>query len=393
MFITRLKLHNFRNFRDIDIELQRRVFIVGANATGKSNLLDALRFLRDIAKPEGGGLQSALNRRGGFRQVRSLFAHGRDNHVELQLELRSDPHSDAQPDWSYNLQIKQERHGRHRVLVQRECATRDGEIVLSRPDRDDGTDDERLTQTALEQVNTNREFRPVAEFLASIRYLHLVPQMLRHAQDMQAQALPDDPFGQGFLELIMRTPPRARDARLNHIQKALRSVIPQFSELRAVRDQVNGRPHLEARFEHWRSRGAWQRDDLLSDGTLRLIALLWTAQEAGGPLLLEEPELSLHDTVVSAIPGAFAALAHGWRSSGRRQPRQVWLSTHSASLLQDEGIALREIVMLHQDDGGTRAALASDDPQLCVLREAGHPLGDAVIPWVGTMSPQLSFIK
>ena len=35
----------------------RHVFLVEPNASGKSNFLDALRFLRDIAKSECGGLQ------------------------------------------------------------------------------------------------------------------------------------------------------------------------------------------------------------------------------------------------------------------------------------------------------------------------------------------------
>ena len=393
MFITRLRLHNWRNFRDIDVPLQRRVFIVGANATGKSNLLDAVRFLRDIAKESGGGLQAALASRGGFQQARSLFARGKDNHILIDAELSADPWVDKGPAWRYRIELRQETWGTHRVLVEREQAWHEGRLVLDRPDRDDAGDDHRLTQTALEQINANKPFRPVAEFLASVRYLHLVPQMVRHAQEMQARALPDDPFGQGFLEQLMRTPKRTRDARLRRIEKALRSVIPQFSELRVRRDEVSGRPHLEARFEHWRARGAWQRDDSLSDGTLRLIALLWAAYEPGGPLLLEEPELSLHDAIVRHLPGAFGAVALGLRSAGVRTPRQIWLTTHSAPLLSDEGISLSEVVLLYQEEAGTRATTAAHDPALRALREAGQPIGDAVLPWVGVTSPQLTFLR
>ena len=51
MLISKLTLKNWRNFKSIDIDLTERVFIVGANASGKSNLLDAIRFLKDIVKP------------------------------------------------------------------------------------------------------------------------------------------------------------------------------------------------------------------------------------------------------------------------------------------------------------------------------------------------------
>lgn len=54
MIISHIKMKNWRNFRNVDTPLGRRIFLVGANASGKSNFLDALRFLRDIAKTEGG---------------------------------------------------------------------------------------------------------------------------------------------------------------------------------------------------------------------------------------------------------------------------------------------------------------------------------------------------
>lgn len=54
MLITRLALKNWRNFRSIDINLRERIYFIGANASGKSNLLDAIRFLRDIASPLSG---------------------------------------------------------------------------------------------------------------------------------------------------------------------------------------------------------------------------------------------------------------------------------------------------------------------------------------------------
>ena len=68
MIISRLVLKNWRNYRGIDVPLKERVFVIGPNASGKSNMLDALRFLRDIAKP-GGGLQRAITQRGGIVPV------------------------------------------------------------------------------------------------------------------------------------------------------------------------------------------------------------------------------------------------------------------------------------------------------------------------------------
>ena len=85
MIISRVKLKNWRNFREVDVELDDRVFVVGPNASGKSNFLDVFRFLRDIAK-SGGGLQKAIEDRGGLSKVRCLPAR-QDPSVGIVVHL------------------------------------------------------------------------------------------------------------------------------------------------------------------------------------------------------------------------------------------------------------------------------------------------------------------
>jgi predicted ATPase len=73
--ITHLTLNNWRNFSRVDVDLAPRVFLVGPNASGKSNFLDAIRFLRDIVAV-GGGFQAAVGapNRGGVARLRCLAA-------------------------------------------------------------------------------------------------------------------------------------------------------------------------------------------------------------------------------------------------------------------------------------------------------------------------------
>jgi hypothetical protein len=122
-----IRLRNWRNFIDIDIPLQQRVFLVGPNASGKSN-----------------------------------------------------------------------------PIVKKEIVFRRGERILNRPDDDpeDSKDPARLTQTYLEQINANREFRDIAEFFASVRYL--VPQLVRDPDRSLGRR--NDPYGGDFLETVAQTP-------------------------------------------------------------------------------------------------------------------------------------------------------------------------------------------
>lgn len=73
MRITHVRANNWRNFKSLDFPIRDRLFIVGPNAAGKSNLLDLFRFLADVASP-GGGIAAAFKERGGLGKVRSLFA-------------------------------------------------------------------------------------------------------------------------------------------------------------------------------------------------------------------------------------------------------------------------------------------------------------------------------
>ena len=94
MRLTALRLENWRNFRRAEMPLARRVFLVGPNASGKSNLLDAIRFLRDVADPRG-GFQEAVDRRRGVSQVRCL--HGRQ-HSDVVIDVTMDMNMDMERD-------------------------------------------------------------------------------------------------------------------------------------------------------------------------------------------------------------------------------------------------------------------------------------------------------
>jgi hypothetical protein len=264
-------------------------------------------------------------------KLRSLHARS-DPKLKIDVELLDD--STTPPTrWRYVLVLKSEGKGLHRVMVAEERVERDSQPLLTRPEPVDVVDPERLTQTHLEQINLNKDFRAVADFFAATTYLHLVPQLLKHGDTIASRAMENDPFGQGLLQRIAATPKRVREGRIKRINAALSQAVPLFSELRFEQDPVTSRWHLEANFKHWRGNGAWQREDQLSDGTLRLIGLLWSLQDGDGLLLLEEPELSLNSEIVRHIPLLVDRVLRDRKKGGF--VRQVLTSTHSESLLAE----------------------------------------------------------
>jgi len=368
--VTRLELENWKNFSRATMDLSVRAFLVGPNASGKSNLLDALRFLKDLAR-QGGGLQEAVATRGGMSAIRCLAAR-RAPAVRMEVQL-GDNEEPAR--WTYEIAFNADKDLK-RPAVDHEIVRQGNREVLRRPLAEDRSDRTLLTQTHLEQISANRKFREIAGFLASIQYRHLVPQIVREPERWRSRQL--DPFGGDFLQVVADTSPRTRGARLKRIAKALKIAAPQLSDLELVLEK--GTPHIRGRYEHWRPRGAWQDEQQFSDGTLRLLGLLWTLLEKGGSLLLEEPELSLHPEIVRHIP----QLLHRMQRSSHRQ---ALVSTHSANLLADDGIGLDEVFLLIPEREGTSVRTPGDFAEIPHLLEGGMTLGEAVLP---RTAPQLA---
>jgi len=375
MIISKLTLKNWRNFRSINIDLTDRVFIVGANASGKSNLLDAIRFLRDIVKP--GGLESALGVRGGLSKVRCLSAR-KDNDVEIDVEIAE---NNGTAVWRYAIGITQQVRGQRLPILRSERVWKNGILLLQRPNDADKQDEMRLTQTHLEQISANQDFREVARFLESVRYLHLVPQLLRSAEQYKSPATPDDPYGRNFLEMIARTTEKTRRSRLRKIEAALRYAVPQMRDLVDMKDEA-GVPHLEVLYEHWRPNAGKQREDQFSDGTLRLIGLFWSLLDGDSPLLLEEPELSLNAAIVKRLPSLFSQLL-------RRKSTQIFVTTHSWDLLSDQGIAAEEVVLLTPSPEGTKAQVAAQNFEIRTMLESGLSAADAALPYATPQNLEL----
>jgi predicted ATPase len=367
MIIQRLVLKNWRNFRAVDVRFTERVFLVGPNASGKSNLLDVIRFLRDVAKP-GGGLQQAIIQRGGVSKVRCLAAR-REPDVEIEVELSN---GSTSPAWKYAIGITQQVRGYRQPILRYERVWKGEVSVIDRPDEADKEDELRLTQTHLEQISANAKFREISRFFESVKYLHLVPQLLRHPEAFQGPGVSDDPYGRNFLEMVARTPEKTRKYRLAKIEAVLREAVPQLKNLSDTKDEA-GVPHLEATYTHWRPNAGRQREDQFSDGTLRLIGLFWMLLEGESPLLLEEPELSLHSGIVSKLPGLFYRIQ-------RARKRQIFISTHSWDLLSQKGIGGEEVVMLKPEREGTVAEVASSDSEVRALLNSGLTVADVALP-------------
>ena len=374
MIISKIELFNWKNFHRCEVGVQERCFVVGANAAGKSNFIDALRFLRDVAK-QGVGLQTAVRVRGGITKIRCLAAREQSN-VKLAIELSE---SDSRElCWHYELNFKHTgggiRENQVKIVSEKVFSGREQRYVLDRSAETLGEDEETLKYTYLEQPNANKDFRVIQQFLQNVEYLNVVPQMVRESASSSYSGDKEDYYGRNFLKRLALLNDNTRRSYFRKINEFLKLAVPQLEELSFVKDEI-GVPHLEARYVHWRTRGSKQQEMQFSDGTLRLIGFLFALIDSNGVLLLEEPEINLHPGIVAQFP-EFIAKIQRVKKGGR----QVFITTHSYDILSNEGIAPEEVLLLTNSPEGTEVEVLSNVEKAKNILAAGFSMADVVMP-------------
>lgn len=369
MIIHNIELHNWKNFQQCSVDLTERCFIVGANATGKSNFLDAIRFLRDIVK-QGGGLQTAVESRGGITKIRCLAARKKTD-VKITVTLREQ--EDSEDKWIYSLDFKHTGGGIQKnevsIISEQVYKASTHECILDRTENSADEDEETLKYTHLEQANANQKFREIKDTFLNIDYLNIVPQMVRESSSATNK---EDYYGRNFLTQLSKLNETTRNSYLRKVNEVMRLAVPQLDELAFVKDE-NGLYHLEAKYIHWRAQGSKQTEMQFSDGTLRLIGFLFAILSGNGIILLEEPEINLHSGVVAQLPEFIAKMQ-------RVKKRQILITTHSYDILSNAGIDGSEVILLENSAAGTEAKPISEIEDIRNILQAGLTVADAVIP-------------
>ncbi|MDK2795141.1 MAG: hypothetical protein PWQ22_8 [Archaeoglobaceae archaeon] len=85
MAIKKIRVKNFKSFKDLEIELGKFNVLIGANASGKSNFIEIFKFLRDIANH---GLDNAISMQGGVEYLRNVNIGSSEN-LSLEVVLDS----------------------------------------------------------------------------------------------------------------------------------------------------------------------------------------------------------------------------------------------------------------------------------------------------------------
>ncbi|WP_437480999.1 AAA family ATPase [Sorangium sp. So ce1014] len=410
--ITRIEVDGFKSLRGFALDLEPLTAIVGANGAGKSNLLDALHLLSRLAQTSV--IEALKSGRGAIRDQFSRLRDGAAERISISVEMLLDTTRD--PPWEEpsvtrvlhrteigrtvlssgleDITIDEQRFvildgpaadtwiARHPALVplarynvpfggHRESVFKlEGTRPVAGPDTRAvrwshfGLEWDPGSLGALSGRGVMAGARPasllgkVARELSAIRMIHFEPSKLRLSSDRAAgPTLAAD--GSNLPTALAALAPEARAqirADLAELISGFRSfeVVPADEELRLEMEFTDG-ARVPAR--------------VLSDGTLRLIALLTLLRGSppGVLIAVEEPENGIYPGRLRAL---MDKLIDATTPKGDVLPPQVLLTSHSPAILaalhgRPESLVFADLVRRGDDLRSTRMrhVRAADGPE------------------------------
>ena len=367
--VTRVWARNFKSIRELDLELGSLTVLVGPNASGKSNVLDVLRFISHALRRD---LDEAVTSRGGVAALRRSTPKGGFRDVEVGFRAEK---GNFRIDYRFVLgsrsgiyRVKREYgetvHADPEELVEFEI--REGWLVKPMIEGVLGTEQLETTELMfplLSRIFFSHPIRPgrrrFTPTYGNVDYsLGAISRMQFYRLFPDAMRVPRKPMSSvrlnergSNLASVLREMVKHKSPYLSEIESVLGQVVPGLSSLRV--QQSGGFLVVKLRHSAGNDGGGGSTFDLSqeSDGTVRLLGLLTALYQERPPSLIgiEEPELTIH-------PGALAVLADVMVEATLRT--QVLVTTHSPDLIDQLPVeSLRAVQIV---DGCTKVGPVSE---------------------------------
>jgi len=375
--IQQVQIKNYKSIAQVSVNLEPFTVFVGPNGSGKSNFIDALSFVQECLSES---IELAFKNRGGIAAVRRISA-GHPTHIGIRVVLNlSDELSAnyafeiaAKPNGKFS--VARERCVVHKLMEQSHSfEIEDGKFTREIPGIRPKVAPDRL---ALFAASATDEFRPVYDFLTSMRFYSIVPVRLRELQEPDAgdflkrdgsnaaavlKCLQEEAQGNGQYDRVCRL--------LSKVVDGIKKV-----EYRAIGQKETLQFKQDIGLEH-----PWTFNALnMSDGTLRVLGLLLAVYQPGpySVVAVEEPEATVNPAVAEVVVEVLMDAAN---------EKQVLLTSHSPDILDYKDLTDNQIRVVAMDHGRTLIAPVSQAGRAAIQERLYTP-GELLRS--GELSPDL----
>ncbi len=337
-WVNSVRVTNYKSIAACDVTLGPLTVLLGPNASGKSNFLDALAF---VAEAVATTPDQAIDARGGLSEILRRMPEPMDSFsitLDVTVPWGPEPEQWARGEYGFEIAQRQRRGHRPFEIVREECVLR-WQDTIERFRVDRGQVDDPVMHRVptiepdrlyLPTASARPNLGPLFAALRGMRFYHLDPDALRLPRP-QAEGVDLGNRGEhlgdvlGALDAEYPDIKERLDAYLRAIAPGIEGVDRYFAggyvtvEMR----QRNGGPEVTF------------RPDAMSDGTIRAAGILaalfqpWVLEDLISLVGIEEPEAALH-------PGAAGMLFDALTEASERV--QVVVTSQSADLLDRDDL-------------------------------------------------------
>jgi predicted ATPase len=396
--IKELKLINWKSFQEATLYIDPLTVVIGSNASGKSNCLDALLFLNRVSQgiaifPAIAGDVNLTAIRGGMEWI------CRKPEKEFTISVVFGSESTSKEDYRYNLTVlvngtKAEVYAEElTLLTYGHRSEKPGEQRLFRTKQEEsnspgiptyfftGTQGRgkrhdlnraNIILSQVETLNVKKEIvegvKLVLSQLQKIFVFDPIPSHMRNYTPLSEKLLADGSNIAGVLAGLGIDRKQIVEETLTRYLKDL----PE-RDIKRIWTEPVGKFKTDAMLyceEGWENQPTHEVDARgMSDGTLRYLAIVTAllTREPGSLLVIEEVDNGLH-------PSRAHLLVEMLKTLGKERTIDVLVTTHNPALLDAAGVGMIPfIVIAHRDDatGFSRLTQLEDIDQLPKLIASG----------------------
>lgn len=386
--ITELRLRNWKSFFDATLFIDPITVIIGTNASGKSNIFDALKLLSALASPID-IMDIAKNVRGG---AEGIIRRG-EQMCNLTITMEGDKSSEQQIyevalafDDQRNIYIKDESlilatTKKNLVMFERKELDEMNKSLVSvalytegKP-RYQNFSAKTSVLSQIEYVNCVRRIKDstltVVNNLRKIRLSNPIPERMRDFAPLSKTIAEDASDLAGYLANLDE---ELKSVTYEAILKYLKPLPDRdIKSIRADKIPMTDKAMLFCT-EEWTAGHTQEQSALgMSDGTLRfagIIAMLITAEDKA-LILLEELDKGVH-------PSRAKDLVKMLKEIGKQKKLDIICTTHNATFVDELGpqmIPFISYIKRNEENGCTDIHLLEENEQLARLM-ASKSVGD-----------------